>query len=122
MPTLLKPLLPQPKGKLQAGLLWTGGLVDYKVELHWSGEIPSPETVEVRAYPTAFGWFGWTVDQILSNPQISEDRRTWTYRSDPTVKMDSGYNAHVPAATEMVAVFCEGKKSAVPSIHITSSN
>lgn len=119
MPDLLKPLLPQPKGKLQAGLLWTGGLSDYRVELNWPGdvnEIPAPEAVEVRVYPTSFGWFGWTVDKILNDPSISADRRTWTYKSDPTEKMDSAYSVRVPAATEMVAVFSE--KSAVPDIRV----
>ncbi|MCL5098876.1 MAG: response regulator transcription factor [Candidatus Omnitrophica bacterium] len=33
MPELLEPLLPKPKGALQAGLLWTGGLSDYQVVL-----------------------------------------------------------------------------------------
>ena len=127
MPDLLKPLLPKPKGRLRAGLLWTGGLVDYQVELHWpaGGGIPSPEAVEVRAYPTSFGWFGWTVDKVLGGPQISGDGRTWTYKSDPTAKMDSSYSNRVPAATEMVAVFCEedtsGDKQVVPSISITGS-
>ena len=110
MPDLLKPLLPPPKGQLQAGLLWTGGVVDYQVELHWPADvqaIPSPEAVEVRVYPTSFGWFGWTVDKVLGNPEISGDRRTWTYKSDPTAKMDAAYSARVAAATEMVAVFCE---------------
>ena len=68
MPDLLKPLLPQPKGQLLAGLLWTGRLADYQVELHWPAgaeKIPSPEAVEVRVYPTSFGWFGWTKDRIL---------------------------------------------------------
>ena len=37
MPDLLKPLLPPPRGRLQAGLLWTGGLSKYRVELHWPG-------------------------------------------------------------------------------------
>ena len=129
MPDLLKPLLPQPKGRLQAGLLWTGGLADYQVELHWPAgvqEIPSPEAVEVRVYPTSFGWFGWTVDKILSNPEVSADRRTWTYKSDPAAKMDWAYSVRVDAATEMVAVFCEedktpgGVKSAVPSIRVIS--
>ncbi|MHB0997634.1 MAG: hypothetical protein ACYC27_00190 [Armatimonadota bacterium] len=118
---LLKHLPPKPDGKLQAGLLWTGGLVDYNVELHWNGDvkkIPSPEKIEVRVYPTSFGWFGWTVDKILSNPVISEDKRTWTYKSDPTEKMDSSYNVRVPAATEMVAVFTEDVKASVPDIHI----
>ena len=89
-------------------------------------EIPSPEAVEVRVYPTSFGWFGWTVDKILSKPEVSGDRRTWTYKSDPAAKMDWAYSARVDAATEMVAVFCEegktpgGIKSAVPSIRVIS--
>ena len=37
MPDLLKPLLPPPKGRLQAGLLWTGRLADYQVELALAG-------------------------------------------------------------------------------------
>jgi hypothetical protein len=121
---LLKPLPPQPKGRLQVGLLWTGGLVDCRIELHWPKgvQIPSPEAVEVRVYPTSFGWFGWTVDKVLANPMISQDRRMWTYESDPTEKMDSAYNVRVDAATEMVAVFCEedrsGAGSAVPGVRV----
>ncbi|MFI5384894.1 MAG: hypothetical protein ACHQ50_02130 [Fimbriimonadales bacterium] len=126
MPDLLRPLPPKPKGRLQAGLLWTGGLIDYQVELHWPAEAPAPETVEVRVYPSSFGWFGWTVDKVLANPVISEDRRTWTYRSDPTEKMDSSYSARVPAATEMVAVFVGGEapkgKLAVPTIRVVGPN
>jgi hypothetical protein len=127
MPDLLTPLPPPPKGRLQAGLLWTGGVTKYQVELHWPAsvqEVPSPETVEVRVYPTSFGWFGWTVDKALGNPVVSADRRTWTYRSDPAAKMDSAYNVRVDAATEMVAVFCEagktpaGVKAAVPTIRV----
>jgi hypothetical protein len=127
MPDLLKPLLPPPKGRLQAGLLWTGRVTKYQVELHWPAsvqEIPSPETVEVRVYPTSYGWFGWTVDKVLSNPEVSGDRRTWTYKSDPPAKMDWAYNIQVDSATEMVAVFYEegktqgGVKSAVPSIRV----
>ena len=116
---LMKPLLPQPKGKLHAGMLWTGGLVDYQVQLHWpTGTIPSPEAVEIRVYPTSFGWFGWTVDKVLANPVISADKRTWTYKSDPTATMDTSYSRRVPAATEMVAVFCEDAQTPVPSIGI----
>ncbi len=125
MPDLLKPLLPPPKGRLLAGLLWTGRVADYRVELDWgAGAIPSPDAVEVRAYPCAFGWFGWTVDQILRNPEISQDRRTWTYKSDPTAKMDTAYSAHIAAATEMVAVFCDDGASAggapqpIPTIRV----
>jgi hypothetical protein len=128
MPDLLKPLLPPPRGRLQAGLLWTGGISKYQVELRWPAglqEIPSPDTVEVRVYPTSFGWFGWTVDKMLSNPVVSADRRIWTYPSDPAAKMDSAYSARVDAATEMVAVFYEeGKNQAgiphfVPTIRVT---
>ncbi|MEI8197223.1 MAG: hypothetical protein WCI73_15095, partial [Phycisphaerae bacterium] len=80
-PDLLNPLPPKPKGQLLTGLLWTGGLVDYRVELHWPdgvAAVPSPEAVEVRVYPTAWGWFGWTVDTVLGKPELSADRRTWT--------------------------------------------
>jgi hypothetical protein len=128
MPDLLRRLPPAPKGRLLSGLLWIGGLTRYQVELHWPAhvrEVPSPDTVEVRVYPTSFGWFGWTVDRVLSNPEISADRHTWTYRCNPGETMDSAYSVRVDAATEMVAVFHEEKKtpgkvtSAVPSIRVT---
>src|SRR3990172_11921016 len=114
MPDLLQPLLPQPEGRLLAGLLWTGRVGNCQVELHWPGsvqEIPSPDAVEVRVYPTSFGWFGWTVDKILSKPEVSGDRRTWTYKSDPAAKMDWAFSSQVDAATEMVAVFYEEGKT-----------
>jgi hypothetical protein len=128
MPDLLQPLLPQPAGQLQAGLLWTGGASNYQVELVWPEDmrqIPPPDAIEVRAYPTSFGWFGWTVDKILNGPEISPDRRSWTYKSDPTAKMDTSYSGKVDAATEMVAVFYDKSKApgcgdlAIPSIHVT---
>ncbi|MBI5091056.1 MAG: hypothetical protein HZB26_01270 [Candidatus Hydrogenedentes bacterium] len=125
-PDLLNPLAPKPKGKLLAGLLWTGGLVDYQVDLCWpvsAGGVPAPETVEVRVYPTSWGWFGWTVDKIMTSPRISADGKTWTYKSTPGEKMDYAYSRRVDAATEMVAVFCEagpsGGEPAVPSIRIS---
>jgi hypothetical protein len=129
-PDMLKPFPPQPKGRLQAGLLWTGRLHDFKVELHWPAdlkEIPAADAVDVRVYPTAWGWFGWTVDAILSNPEISSDGHTWTYQSDRTAKMDHSYNNQVDAATEMVAVFYGEKDSpknasSVPSIRIMGPN
>jgi len=126
MPDLLATLPPAPASPLQAGLLWTGGVVDYRVELHWpAGDepIPSPDAVEVRVYPTSYGWFGWTVDKVLGNPEISEDGRTWTYKSDPTAKMDWAYSQHVDAATEMVAVFYdqapETASPVLPEIRVT---
>jgi hypothetical protein len=129
MPDLLKRFPPPPKGRLQAGLLWTGGLTKYRVELQWPAEVqevPSPDTVDVRVYPTSFGWFGWTVDTVLSNPVVSVDRRTWTYTNDPTAKMDSAYSVRVDAATEMVAVSYAdapnsgGSSKPVPTIQVTS--
>lgn len=110
MPDLLKPLPPKPAGRLLTGLLWTGGVAQYRVELVWpSGaeKIPSTEAVEVRVYPTSFGWFGWTVDKILSHPEISKDRQTWTYQSEPGGQMDWAFSGRVDAATEMVAVFID---------------
>lgn len=130
-PDLLNPLPPKPKGRLLAGLLWTGGLVDYRVELHWPAgvaAVPSPEAVEVRVYPTAWGWFGWTVDTILGKPELSADRRTWTYKPEAGAKMDWAYSKRVDAATEMVAVFsgdgttADGVKPAVPIIRVTGPN
>lgn len=124
LPDLLKTLPPPPKGKLQTGLLWTGRVNDYRVELKWPAdakEIPPPDAIEVRVYPTSFGWFGWTVDKILTKPEISADRRTWTYKSDPTEQIDTSYDGRVPAATEMIAVFYgKEKTSAIPSIRVTS--
>jgi hypothetical protein len=65
------------------------------------------------------------VDKVLDHPEVSGDRRTWTYKCDSAAKMDWAYNLRVDAATEMVAVFYEegkapgGVKSAVPSIRVT---
>ena len=126
-PDLLKPFLPKPAGTLLAGLLWTGSVADCQVTLCWpanAGQIPAPESVEVRVYPTSWGWFGWTVDRILSNPDISADGRTLTYKIAPGLQMDYAYSRHVDAATEMVAVFCKNEPGvavpAIPEIRVTS--
>lgn len=126
MPDLLKPLLPPPRGRLQSALLWTGGVSKYQVELHWptGAPPPSPDAVEVRVYPTSFGWFGWTVDRLLGNPTVSADGRVWIYTPDPDAKMDSAYSVRVDAATEMVAVFYDDPKEpasaprAVPTLRV----
>jgi hypothetical protein len=124
MTDLLSPLLPAPKGKLLTGALWVGGLVDYQVQLQWPADqpVPDPETIEVRDFPTAFGWFGFTVDRVLSNPKISADGRTWTYQSDTTGTMEAAYNVRLPAAPEMVAVFCEQENIPVPNLQIVSAD
>ncbi len=127
-PDLLKPLPSKPKGRLLAGLLWVGGLSEYQIELHWPNgqEVIAPEKIEVRVYPTAWGWFGWTVDKTLSSPVISKNKRTWTYKSEPGEKMDWAYSQQVDAAVEMVAVFYEedmprnGMCLVVPNIRVTS--
>ncbi|MCX6359424.1 MAG: hypothetical protein NT029_06455 [Armatimonadetes bacterium] len=125
MPDLLQRLPPKPAGALRTGLLWTGGLNDFAVELRWPESSPAPvvRDVEVRSYPTSFGWFGFTVDRVLGPPTVSADGRVWTYRSDPSELMDSSYSVRVPAATEMLAVFCAaGAPSAVPQLRLTSAN
>lgn len=129
MPELITPLLPKPKGKLLAGLLWTVTIADYRVELRWPDDVkdvPSPEAVEVRVYPTAFGWFGWCKDEVLSKPTVSADGRTWIYEHSCPVETPVvvGRSHRGGSATEMVAVFCEeagtasAGKPAVPSIRL----
>ena len=130
MPDLITALPPKPRGRLLAGLLWSVRLADYRVELCWptGQEVPSPDAVEVRVYPTAFGWFGWCNDEILGQPEISADRRAWTYNhvgveQIPTVV---GRRHRKGSATEMVAVFCEDEKTSragktlVPDIRLVS--
>lgn len=130
MPDLLTPLPPKPRGRLLAGLLWSVRLADYRVELNWPAgqEVPSPDAVEVRVYPTAFGWFGWCNDEILGRPEISADPRTWTYNHSgvPEIPTVVGRTHRRGSATEMVAVFCEDEKTStgghapVPSIRLIS--
>jgi hypothetical protein len=130
MPDLITPLPPKPRGRLLAGLLWSVRLADYRVELCWPAdqEVPSPDAVEVRVYPTAFGWFGWCNDEILGQPEISADRRTWTYKhvGVPEIPTVVGRTHRRGSATEMVAVFWEDEKARgqgkppVPTIRLIS--
>ena len=121
-PDMLKELPASPENPLLLGALWVGTLSDYTVTLTWTGSyVPDPVEVEVRTYPTAWGWFGWTVDQIMPVAKISEDGRTWTYNCPKGQVMDHSYNAQVASATEMIAVFApEGID--VPEIHITGKS
>ena len=120
---LLEQQLPPAKGKLLTGMCWVGGLTDYEISIEWptSCEAPLLEQIEVRVYPTAFGWFGFSVDRRLENPQISRDGRVWTYCSPKNLQMDFAYNMRVPAATEVVAVFGENTE-AIPEIRITGKS
>jgi len=130
MPDLLTPLPPEPRGRLLAGLLWSVRLAEYRVELRWpsGAEPPSPDAVEVRVYPTAFGWFGWCNDEILGRPEISADRRTWTYdhTGAPQIPTVIGRKHRRGSATEMVAVFGEDRENRdrgrlpVPDIRLIS--
>ena len=120
---ILTPQLPPPKNPILTGALWVGGIKDYGVTLRWEDgcEIPDPADVEVRTYPTAWGWFGWTNDKILKGPQISADGREWFYPCPEGATMDFAYSTRVPSATEMIAVFApEGV--AIPRLHLTGGS
>ncbi len=120
---LLQKQLPKPQGDLLTGLLWVGGLNDYCVELVWPSteSVPSPDQIEVRTYPTAWGWFGWSVDQRLINPVVSADGRVWKYACPKGQTMDFAYSQRVDAATEMIAVFA-GNGVPVPELHVTGGS
>jgi hypothetical protein len=105
-PDILKELPASPEYPLLLGALWVGSLANYTVTLTWPGSyVPDPVEVEVRTYPTAWGWFGWTVDQILPVAKVSGDGRTWTYNCPRGQVMDHSYSTQVASATEMIAVF-----------------
>ncbi len=120
---ILTPQLPPPTHPLLTGALWVGGVKDYGVTLCWEDgcDVPDPADVEVRTYPTAWGWFGWTNDKILEGPEISEDGREWFYPCPEGATMDFAYSRRVPAATEMIAVFApEGV--AIPRLFLTGGS
>ncbi len=97
-------MLPPPAGVLQSALLWEGRMRLNRMELHWPANAPAPppQSVEVRVYPSPYGWFGWQRDQqVTVPPEISSDGSTWVYNGD--------WND-----VDMVAVFVEsgGKENA----------
>jgi hypothetical protein len=120
---ILTPQLPAPQNPLLTGALWVGGIKDYGVTLRWEDDctIPDPADVEVRTYPTAWGWFGWTNDKILEGPEISEDGREWFYPCPEGATMDFAYSTRVPAATEMIAVFAP-KDTSIPRLQVTGGS
>ncbi len=77
-------MLPPPDGVLQSALLWEGRMHLNRLELRWSGPVvPSQESVEVRVYPSPYGWFGWQRDQqVKVHPEIYADGSTWVYTGD----------------------------------------
>jgi hypothetical protein len=81
---------PAPTGVLQAALLWEQRVQLHRIELHWSKEVAQklkPEDVEVRVYPSPFGWFGWQADQrVTVKPSFSADGMTWVYQGSDAGK------------------------------------
>src|ERR1022692_3947931 len=79
-------MLPAPAGVLQSALLWEGRMRLNRLELQWPANEaapPSLESVEVRVYPSPYGWFGWQRDQqVTVPPEISSDGLTWVYNGD----------------------------------------
>lgn len=120
-PDMLETFLPEPAHPLLTGLLWVGGLTDYQVELVWpdSEPIPAESSVEVRTYPTVWGWFGWTVDRLMT--KASEDGRVWTFTPPVGLMIDHSYNTRVKAQTEMIAVFApEG--TPIPTVRVVGDS
>jgi len=120
---LLEKQLPDAKGELLTGIMWIGRLSDPVIELVWEegADIPDPENIEVRTYPSAWGWFGYSVDRRREICEMSEDGRKWTYKGAGGESMDFAYNVRVPTATEIVTVFSD-KECSVPEIRIKSDS
>ena len=120
---MLTPMLPAPRDGLLTGALWVGGITDYAVTLCWEEgtDVPAPGDVELRTYPCAWGWFGWTVDRVMDGPQISADGRCWKYTVPAGLMMDFAYSRQVKAATEMIAVFAP-QGTAIPTLQITGDS
>lgn len=117
---IMADFLPAPANPLLTGLLWVGGMTDYTVELVWEeGAAPNPADVEVRTYPTAWGWFGWTVDKRLTCEDTTGN--TWVYPHPEGDTIDYSYNTRVKAQTEMIAVFApEG--TPMPTLRVTGDS
>ena len=81
----IKTRLPAPKGSLHSALLWETRVPFSRIELRWPADgrpIPPAEAVEVRIYSGHHWWWGLQADWILAAPQVSADRRTWTYAAE----------------------------------------
>lgn len=119
---VLKKQLPEPAFPLLTGALWVGCMKDYTVTLTWEeGRVPDLSEVEVRTYPTAWGWFGWTVDLHLESPELLDGGRRWVYQCPKGLTMDLAYNSKTPSATEMIAVFAP-ESVGVPEISVTGGS
>lgn len=118
---MLERLLPPPKHPLLVGYLWVGGVTDYKVILKWQDNIPDLKDIEVRTYPTAWGWFGWTVDRVLECTNISTANNIMTFSPDPNWEMDFAYSQRVKSATQMICVFAK-EGITVPEVEIVGDS
>jgi hypothetical protein len=81
-------MLPAASGILKSALLWEGRMHFNRLELHWPTKgqaAPLPQSVELRVYPSWYGWFGWQSDErVTVKPEISADGSTWVYKGDWT--------------------------------------
>ena len=78
-------LLPAPAGVLRSALLWEGRMRLNRIEIEWpAGRLaPALQDVEVRVYPSPYGWFGWQSDlRMTAAPETSAGGSTWTYTGD----------------------------------------
>jgi hypothetical protein len=103
-------MLLAPSGVLKSALLWEGRMHLNRLELHWPTKdrpAPPPQSVELRVYPSWYGWFGWQSDErVTVKPEVSKDGSTWVYKGD--------WNG-----VDMVAAFvqpAEEAKCGVPTI------
>ncbi len=122
-PDMLEEFPPAPAHPLLTGLLWVGGVNDYRVELIWPQNSlpPDPATLDVRTYPTAWGWFGWTVDRVMTRLDSASTSHVWCYAPPADLMIDYSYNARVKAQTEMIAVFApEG--TPIPELRVTGDS
>ncbi|MBQ4575274.1 MAG: hypothetical protein IJA85_08770 [Clostridia bacterium] len=113
--------LPPAKGSLLTGALWDANIADYQIDLVWpeGAELPSEEEVEVRIYPTAWGWFGFSIDRNLIRSDAAGN--VWHYPCLKGLTMDYAYNTRSEAAISAVAVFApEG--TPVPELRITGGS
>ena len=120
-PDMLEKFLPKPENPLLTGLLWVGGITDYAVELDWGDNAPSEKDVEVRTYPTVWGWFGWTVDRLMTKRGEKENGRVWIYDPPQGLMIDHSYNSRVRAQTEMISVFAPAG-TPIPRVRVTGDS
>ena len=91
--------------------------------------IPSENDIEVRVYPSAWGWFGFSLDKKLIRTACSDSenagccgsKNIWSYPNLPDDMMDYAYDERVKAATEIVAVFAP-KGCPIPQLRITGDS